>query len=66
MSKPINEIAPFDSFDCDGEQGPWDDLRDEPRARYYAKIVADVKERLGCPDLDKPVLNRRNHDESDY
>lgn len=35
-------------------------------AREYAKIVAAVKERLGCPDLGAPILMRRPDDDSNY
>lgn len=52
MSVPNNDSLPFNSFDLDGEEGPWEDLRDEPKVREYAKIVADVKERLGITDLE--------------
>ncbi len=51
--------------DCWEDEGVWDDLRDEPRMRHYAKIVADVKERLGCPNLGEPFRRKLDND-SDY
>lgn len=61
--KPIDDLK--HQSDC------WDDddvLPMSPKdqeARYYAKMVRDVKEKLGVTDLDRPIRRQRDND-SDY
>lgn len=64
MNGPIDDLK--HPCDC------WEDTEELPlspadqEAREYAKIVAAVKERLGCPDLGKPIQIRRPDDDSNY
>ena len=50
--------------DCWGDSDELPMSPADQQAREYAKIVAAVKERLGCPDLGEPL--RRSIDDSDY
>ena len=66
MSLPADNSMPFDSFDCDGGEGPWVDLRDEIAARRYAEINREMAERF--PEAyATPARPRPNDpDEVDY
>ena len=66
MSLPAENSMPFDSFDRDGGEGPWVDLRDEAAARRYAEINREMAARFPEAYLPTRPTRPADPDEPDY